>query len=138
MVYDRIFLCLEGISNETHLIREAMRVGLALNASLTVVHINDPHAGKPLLLMDSLPRITRDDMVRMFEEAGYGDAAGGLTFRVMDDDAYSDTIVNLSREADLLIMGHRHHSRLMGALINSTDEQVADRVSCPILLVPLE
>lgn len=72
MVYDRIILCLEGSVDETSLVNEAMRLVSAMHASLTVFHVNDPNAGKPHLMMDSLPRVTRKDLLSMFENAGHG------------------------------------------------------------------
>ena len=138
MLYERIFLSLAGKVDESKAIEESVRISSALNAKLTVIHINDPGAGMPHMMMDSLPKVTEDDMIGLFVKAGFGQQVSDIEFRIMDDESYARAIATATREADLLIMGHHHKNRLMSLLTDSTDERVADRIGCPVLLVPLD
>jgi len=45
--------------------------------------------------------------------------------------------VKATKHADLFIIGHHHKNKFLAAIMDSTDEHVADLVSCPVLLVPM-
>jgi nucleotide-binding universal stress UspA family protein len=137
MLYQKIFLSLAGKEDESKAIEEAMRLASALQAKLTVVHINDPGAGMAHMMMDTLPRVTEDVMIDMFVRAGFGQQVDDIEFRLIDDESYARSIAKATREADLLIMGHHPKNLLMALLKDGTDERVADLIRCPVLLVPL-
>jgi nucleotide-binding universal stress UspA family protein len=132
-------MCLDGKPREKKLVREAIRIVKALDARLTVLHVNDPEAGQAHFMMDSLRRTYKDELIAMIQDADTDCVLEDDSFEVLliDHESYSDAILEASRNQDLLIMGHNKHRKFLGAVINSTDEQVADRVDCPILLVPL-
>ncbi len=44
-------------------------------------------------------------------------------------------LVGLSGRADTLVIGHRGHGRLIGALLGSVAHQVAGHASCPVVVV---
>lgn len=137
MLYQKIFLSLAGKDGEDKAIEEAMRIVSALNARLTVVHINDPAAGKTHMMMDTLPKVTVDEMIEMFVKVGYSDQLHEIEFRLVEDESYAKAIATATREADLLILGHHPKNAIMAHLTDGTDERVADLMQCPVLLVPL-
>jgi nucleotide-binding universal stress UspA family protein len=137
MLYKKIFLALSAKHDESKAIQECMRVATALEADLTVVHINDPAAGHAHMMMDTLPETTTDELVDMFVKAGFGARVNEIEFRVLDDESYAKAIAKASGEAQLLIMGHHSKNLLMAHLKDGTDERVADLIQCPVLLVPL-
>ena len=137
MLYKKIFLSLAGKEDESNAIAETMRIVSALDSKLTVIHINDPAAGYAHMMMDTLPKVTADDMIAMFEKAGFGSQVKEIEFRLIDDESYANAIATATREADLLILGHHPKNILMAHLTDGTDERVADLMQCPVLLVPL-
>lgn len=137
MAYHNILLSLNGKDDEKAAVDEAMRLKALFTADLSIVHINDPGAGKAHMMMDSLPRITEADIQNQLQRFGYGDEAAKLNIVLIDSEAYADAIARLTVDYDLLIMGHHPKSRLLANLKDSTDERVADKIRCPVLLVPL-
>jgi nucleotide-binding universal stress UspA family protein len=138
MLYQKVFLSLAGREDENHVIEEAMRIVTALQASLTVVHINDPKAGMAHMMMDTLPKVTEESMMDLFAKAGFSRQAIDVTFKVIGDESYAKAIAEATRQADLLIMGHHAKNMLVAFLTDGTDERVADMMHCPVLLVPLQ
>lgn len=103
-----------------------------------MVHINDPAAGKAHVLMDTLPRIEEEDIVDLLHKFGYEKEGEKTSILFSDSEAYAKAITRTTKDFDLLIMGHHPKSRFIAALKDSTDERVADRIDCPIMLVPLD
>jgi nucleotide-binding universal stress UspA family protein len=137
MLYKKIFLSLSGKEDESKAIQECMRIVSALQADLTVIHVNDPAAGYAHMMMDTLPKTTIDDLADMLAKAGFGARLSETEFRLIDDESYAKAIASATREADLLVMGHHPKNLLMAHLKDGTDERVADLIHCPVLLVPL-
>jgi nucleotide-binding universal stress UspA family protein len=137
MLYKKIFLALSGKNDESKAIQECMRIVTELKAALTVVHINDPAAGHPHMMMDTLPKTTTDNLTEMFVKAGFGARVNEIEFRLQSNESYANAIAAATREADLLVMGHHAKNLLMAHLTDGIDERVADLINCPVLLVPL-
>ena len=138
MPYHNMLLSLNGKDEEKRVVDEAMRLKAFFKAELSVVHINDPGAGKAHMMMGTLPRITAEDIRKQLEQFGFGEQAGKLDIIVTDSEAYADAIARVTRDYDLLVMGHHPKSRLLANLKDSVDERVADKIRCPVLLVPLQ
>jgi len=137
MRYKNILLSLNGRNDEQRVVDEAMRLTSFFGATLSVVHINDPGAGKAHMLMDTLPRVSERDIVNQFQKFGYGEKVEKIKIILIDSETYAKAIARVTKDFDLLIMGHHPKSRILAFLKDSTDERVADRIHCPIMLVPL-
>jgi len=137
MLYKNILLSLNCKDDEKNVVAEAMRLKSFFGANLSVVHINDPGAGKAHMLMDTLPRVRERDIANQFQKFGYPEEAGKISPILIDSEAYAKAIARVTKGFDLLIMGHHPKSRLLAFLKDATDERVADKIDCPILLVPL-
>jgi len=138
MPYKKILLSVRCRDEEKRVVDEAMRLTSFFGATLSVVHINDPGAGKAHMLMDTLPRVRERDIVNQFQKFGYGDKAEKIKIILIDSETYAKAIARVTKDFDLLMMGHHPKSRILAFLKDSTDEHVADKVNCPILLVPLK
>ena len=138
MHYKKILLSLNCREDEKKVVDEAMRLTSFFDATLSVVHINDPGAGKAHMLMDTLPRVSENDILNKFQKFGYGEKAEKIKIILIDSETYAEAIARVTKEFDLLIMGHHPKSRILAFLKDSTDERVADRIHCPVMLVPLE
>ena len=137
MLFENIYLSLAGQDNESGLIAEAIRIVTELNANLTVIHINDPNAGMGHMMPDTNPKITKEEMMGYFIKAGFGAFVNEIIFRLFEGKPFAAAIAEVTRDADLLIMGHHHKNLLKALLIHGIDERVADRIQCPVLLVPV-
>ena len=137
MLYKKILLSLHCRDDEKRTVDEAIQLASFFKASLAVIVVNDPGAGKAHMMMDTLPRVTEDDVVNQLKKFGYGTEAQKIKITLVDSESYIQAIARTTKDFDLIIMGHHHKNRLVALLKDSTDEQVADRIDCPILLVPL-
>jgi nucleotide-binding universal stress UspA family protein len=137
MLYKNICLSLAGQQDENRLIAESMRIVIALNACLTVIHINDPNAGMGHIMPDENPKITKENMIDDFISLGFGKYVDKIEFVILEGKPFAKKIAEVTRKYDLLIMGHHHKNLLQGLLLSGLDEKVADRIRCPLLLVPV-
>jgi nucleotide-binding universal stress UspA family protein len=138
MPYKKILLSVRCRDEEKRVVDEAMRLTSFFGATLSIVHINDPAAAKAHMLMGTLPRIEEEDIVDQFRKFGYEQDAEKVDIILIDSEAYAEEIARATKGFDLLIMGHYPKSRILAVLKDSTDERVADRIQCPIMLVPLK
>lgn len=138
MHYDKILLSINCGGDEKEVVDEAFRLKSFFNSRLSILSINDPGAGKAHMMMDTLPRVTKEDIVNELKKFGYEHQIDEVEIITRDGKSYVDMIAKATKDFDLLIMGHHPKNRLMAFLTDSTDENVADRTECPILLVPIE
>lgn len=138
MHYNRMLLSIDCSGDEKEAVDEAFRLKSIFQSSLSVLAINDPGAGKAHMMMDTLPRVTKDDIVSELRNFGYAAQIDEVEIITLDDESYAAAIARASKDFDLLIMGHHPKNRVLAMLKDSTDEQVADRIDCPMLLVPLK
>lgn len=136
MPYKKILIALDCTEDEETVIHEAVRLVRALDAELSVLHVNDPAAGKAHLMMDSLPLISEEDLREQFRKAGYDKEANELKVAIVESESYAKEIAKATENVELLIMGHAHKNPFFAALVDSVDERVADQISCPVLVVP--
>lgn len=138
MHYNRMLLSIDCSGDEKDAVDEAFRLKSIFQSSLSVLAINDPGAGKAHMMMDTLPRVTKDDIVSELRNFGYAAQIDEVEIITLDDESYAAAIARASKDFDLLIMGHHPKNRVLAFLKDSTDERVADRIDCPMLLVPLK
>lgn len=138
MPYKNILLSIDCRGDERKVIDEAIDLSSFCEAKLSIVVINDPGAGKARMMMDTLPRVTEQDVVDQLQVLGYHDKVGDIEIQLIDSESYAQAIAQATENFDLLIMGHHPKNLVVAFLKDSTDEQVADRIDCPILLVPLK
>ncbi len=136
MLYKKILLALDGTDDETSVIKEAVRVTKALEAKLSIVHVNDPAAGKPHLMMDTLPLTTEDEIRALIKKAGFKTISEEVKVTIIESAQYAKEIAGVAEKADLLVIGHRSKNKIQAVVTDSTDERVADLVTCPMLVVP--
>ncbi len=137
MAYQKIFLALAGKKEEKKVIQEAMRLKKEFKAELSVFHVNDIGAGKAHATMVSVPLHKKEDVRDWITSAGFAKEATQVKITIKESKNYAEEIAMATKPADLLIIGHHHKNRFLAAIMDSTDEHVADLVSCPVLLVPM-
>ena len=136
MPYQHVLLALAGKEDEESVIREAVRLTAQLGARLTVLHVNAPTAGKTTMMMNAEPLLGEEDLRAQFRTLGYEHVADEAAVRIVAGASYPKEIAAASRDADLLVIGHRQRHGFLHAFIDTVDKHVTDLVSCPILVVP--
>lgn len=138
MSYKNISVALAGTEDETVVIQEAVRLREALGATLSVVHVNDPSAGKMSMMMPAQPLTTEEDLRQQCRDAGFPELADTVEIRLQVGASYAQAIADLTQDAELLVMGHHRQNPIIAAFKDSTDEDVLNLVSCPVVVVRLD
>jgi nucleotide-binding universal stress UspA family protein len=137
MPYSSILVSLAGKNEEIKLVSEAVKLAQKLGSSLTFVHVNDPHAGKMNMMMDSLKKITETEIRKFLADFGQVEISKTSKVLMLESEKYSHAIAEAAKDYDLLIIGHHNKNSFLAALVDSTDEHTSDLVDCPVLLVSL-
>ncbi len=136
MAYKSIVVALAGAQDEESVIRESVRLSVVMGAKLRAMHVNNPTAGHTPMMMEAEPLVTEDDIREQFRRLGYADQADKVDVDIRTSHSLAKEISNSCEGADLLIIGHRQKHRFLSALTDAADKHLADRVSCPVLIVP--
>ena len=136
MSYDKILIALSGEEDEIKVIREAFRLAEGLSATPAFLTVNNPRAGKPHMMMDTIEPVREEDIRNLIASAGFEDKSKGVDVNIVEDDTYEEEIAKWTKNIDLLVMGRDQKNKFLEALITSLDEKVANIVDCPILIVP--
>ncbi|MBT3449758.1 MAG: universal stress protein [Bacteroidetes Order II. Incertae sedis bacterium] len=133
----KIVLVLSGPKVHARVLHEAVRLSTLLDAKLYAVHMRSPKAGNPSMMMEPLPAYTEEDIRLHFSTRGYEELAKTVPVRIFDSTNFPKLLAKITEEADLLIMGHKQRNRIL-AFLNpqSVKLQIADVVSCPVMVVP--
>ena len=136
MNYKNILVALEGKKDESKVIQHAVELSKKLNADLIVIHVNDPAASTPHMMMDAPKAVHEDELRAQIARAGYSELSGQIQIEIVEGAHYPDKIAESTKKADLMILGHSHKNKFLAALIDSVDEKVAEIADCPVLIVP--
>ncbi len=134
----KILLALNGIEQEVPVIQTALKYVEILNANLTVLHVNDPDAGKVHMMMDHLQKVTRPELEKFMENTASKEQMARVKFKVICSENPVKGISEATTDYDLLVMGHHRKNTFMAAITDGTDERVSDHSACPVLLVPYD
>ncbi len=136
MSYKNIVLALCGRGDEGKVIKEAFNLKDQLNADLSIVHVNDPHAGEMSMMMDSPKIITEDDIKERLVVNGFEKEADSILIRIVEGENVAKVIKEAASGANMLILGHRKRSAFKDQFFDSVDEGIVNRVECPVVVVP--
>ena len=136
MPFDNILVALAGMDDEENVIHETVRLVRALESQLTVLHVNDPKAGKVSMMMETQRLVEEEDMRSRFRDLGYNVTADNLKFNIVTGVSLPKVIAEATKGMDLLVIGHRRKNRFLAAFADSADKRLADLVACPVLIVP--
>ena len=106
-----------------------------LDYKLSVIHVNDMHAGDKSMMMDSPKEVTTDDIKTQLNKYLCEDNAKTIDVLVHQGESISKTIQKHSQDCDLFIVGHRKMSQFKANLMDSVDEGITNLISCPVLVV---
>jgi nucleotide-binding universal stress UspA family protein len=134
----RIVVGADGSENSRRALEWAIALARAFDATVVVVHA--------LGLLDRIgaDRVAtgthRAEIVREFETSWCSplDDAGVADERIVLDGTPADVLLAVAadRDADVVVVGARGASRRPEQVLGSTSHQVAQRATCPLLIVP--
>ena len=76
-----------------------------------------------------------EDIYKLFCECGYESIVNQVQIKLLASETITSAIADVSEEADLLIIGHRHMSTFKSNFMDSIDEGIVNLVKCPVLVV---
>jgi nucleotide-binding universal stress UspA family protein len=132
---NKILLTLAGDSRESNLLAEAIIFRDQLNAKMDVVHVNPKYAGDMSMMMDSIKEITDTMIIEQIEEYGFTESFPNPEIIILKSDKIEGEISKLSKEYDLVILGHRKMGDIKESISDSIDQDIANDILCPVLIV---
>jgi nucleotide-binding universal stress UspA family protein len=110
-------------------------------AELRVVHVwQAPYLGSPYSPVTSIDfDVLEEEAGRLIDRMLGGEDTAGLELerRAVCGSA-AQTLVDLGKDADLLVVGARGHGGFVGLLLGSVSDQVARHAPCPVVIVPAD
>jgi nucleotide-binding universal stress UspA family protein len=132
----KIMVALAMNGDEERVIGKAVEISEGFGSSLIVVHVNDIHAGKMSMMMDSPPKFTAEDIRQRFIDHGFEETAKMIEIQIIESESPAKAIGEAAKNIDLLVLGHRPQSTFKMNFFDSVDEGIINHVSCPVLVVP--
>ncbi len=133
--YNKIIVGLIGDGGEKEVVEHAYQLSINLDCKLSVIHVNDMHAGDMSMMMDSPKEVTTDDIKTQLNKYLGEDNAKTIDVLVHQGESISKTIQKHSQDCDLFIVGHRKMSQFKANFMDSVDEGITNLISCPVLVV---
>ena len=133
--YNKIIVGLIGDGGEKEVVEHAYQLSINLDCKLSVIHVNDVHAGDMSMMMDSPKEVTTDDIKTQLNKYLGEDNAKTIDVLVHQGESISKTIQKHSQDCDLFIVGHRKMSQFIANFMDSVDEDITNLISCPVLVV---
>jgi nucleotide-binding universal stress UspA family protein len=134
----------DGSHSAQQALEWAMREAAFRQAPLTVLTVHPVAAsgwtGNPIILAEDQPEV---DKARQAAEEAIAKAAAELgepcaapvTVRAVSGFP-AKQLINASRDADLVVVGSRGHSRISRLLLGSVSSEVLHYAHCPVVVVP--
>ncbi|MFQ6612974.1 MAG: universal stress protein [Fidelibacterota bacterium] len=136
MSYKKIMVGLCGRGDENKVIQEVVELARVHGAELTVLHVDDPHAGEMSMMMDNPEdKHTEADIRNWFKAAGCEDWCEKIQIKIVTGSSIPKTIGAHIDNADLLVLGHRRMNVFKKNFFDSVDEGIVNNVHCPVLIV---
>lgn len=129
-------LALCGRGDEGDVIRKAMELKNHLGANLTVIHVNDLHAGEMSMMMDAPKQVTEEDIIERLVANGFEKEAESVSIKIVEGENIAKVIATETVNTDLLILGHRKQNSFKKHFFDSIDEGIVNHASCPVMVVP--
>ena len=137
MDYKKIMVALAVEGDEIPVIQQAIHIAKRYQAKLIALHVSPPHAGEMSMMMDSIgSKIEKEDITQIFVDSGFGEEVKNIEVLITKNASIAEGIVDHSQDIDLLILGHRRMSTFKAIFMDSVDENIVNKVNCPVLVVP--
>jgi nucleotide-binding universal stress UspA family protein len=135
----RIVVGVDGSSGAQAALRWAIDEARTHQAALLVVHVwQVPYLGSPYVPatppdLGPLEEEARHRLDRILAEEDTSDID---VERRLVCGSTAQALVDLAKDADLMVVGARGHGGFVGLLLGSVSDQVARHARCPVVIVP--
>jgi nucleotide-binding universal stress UspA family protein len=134
----RVVVGVDGSASSVAALRWAGRVAAALGAEIDVVTVWEYAGTHPDVTLVA-GGAQRDDAMRRVESAAaevFGDDRPvGTRLLVLSGNSPAKTLIEASRDAEMLVLGSRGHGGFVGLLLGSVSAACAEHASCPVVVV---
>ena len=132
---NKILLAMSGDGRESNLLKESILVKDQLGASMDIVHVNPKYAGDMSMMMDSIKMVKKEDILSQIEDYNESGSFLNSDIIILKSDKVEKEILKLSKEYDMVILGHRKMGDLKENITDSLDQDIANEVLCPVLII---
>jgi nucleotide-binding universal stress UspA family protein len=137
----RVVVGVDGSSGAQSALRWAIDEARHHHAELIVVHVwQVPYLGSPYVpaTPPDLALLEEEARQRLERMVADEDTSGVEVERRLVCGSASQTLIDLTTDADLVVVGARGHGGFVGLLLGSVSDQVARHAHCPVVIVPTE
>ena len=131
----KIIVALVMDGEEKRVIEHAIAVAEKFNSKLIAIHVNDIHAGKMSMMMDSPKKFEEEDIRQSFRDYGYESIADKIQIEIIVAEKVPVAIASVVGDSDLLVLGHRKMNTFKASFMDSVDEGIINLIDCPVLVV---
>ena len=134
---ERILVGVDGSESSIDALREATELAEALDAPLEAVTIWDYPVlvDSPYLTTAWSPEEGAASVLDAAIADAFGDAPPPDLTRSVVQGPTTRTLIELSRDARMLVLGSRGHGGFLGMLLGSVSAACAEHAHCPVLVV---
>lgn len=139
-MFKRILVAYDGSDGSKLALRTGLAIGQDFNAEVCAISVEGklPRFAATLGEVDEVERERHQYYDRIQNEAHHmADEQGMKLGTVVAPGSLAETIVKTAREGeyDLIVMGHKGHSRVHEYLVGATTDRVAHLAPCSVLIV---
>ena len=139
--YRKILIATDGSRNSEAAVEQSIVIAKAMNAELTILTVKDlaPYLAAPVPTTEAVEAAV-SDVDAIADEAVHRAMkrckdAGIIARAMIVSGSPADSIVAISRDHDLIVMGTLGRTGLTHAMIGSVAESVVRTAPCPVLVV---
>ena len=140
---ERIVVGIDGSDPSRRALRWAVAEARLRGAVVVAVHAwSIPYVGgypyaAPDLHPDELARAARQELDAVVDAADTSGLAAPVE-RLAVEGAAARALLDVAKDAHLLVVGSRGRGGFAGLLLGSTSQQVCHHATCPVVVVPAE
>jgi len=132
---NKILLAMSGDGRESNLLKESTMVRDQLGAGLDIVHVNPKYAGEMSMMMDNIKMVNKEDILTQIEDYGQTESFPNCEIFILKSDKVEEEISKLSKDYDMVILGHRKMGEIKENITDSMDQDIANEVLSPVLII---
>ena len=119
--------------DEKPVIEQAVLLANKFEAQLIAIHVHQPVLSQPK--GDSELNVTEEIIRNRFIEYGFEQIINDLEIIITKGENIPEKIQQHSNDIDMLVVGHKKMGGFMARITDSIDEDIANLITCPVLVV---
>ena len=126
-------MALVAHGDEKPVIEQAVLMANKFEAQLIAIHVHQPVLSQPK--GDSELNVTEEIIRNRFIEYGFEQIINDLEIIITKGENIPEKIQQHSNDIDMLVVGHKKMGGFMARITDSIDEDIANLITCPVLVV---